>query len=162
MIVALPTARGWLLTLLAVGAVAVALVNVGLASAMAATAFCSIWLASLLMAQFSLWGIRVERLPNTAGYSGSELVLPLRVENRMTEERWAFRTVIQSPRRGERQLWGMGTARCGALVGRLDKLMSARFNRDLTDRFACSRKAGALVLARSAAWTAVRRRQVPG
>ena len=83
MIVALPTARGWLLTLLAAGAVAVALVNVGLASAMAATAFCSIWLASLLMAQFSLWGIRVERLPNTAGYSGSELVLPLRVENRM-------------------------------------------------------------------------------
>ena len=35
------------------------------------------------------------------------------------------------------------------LVGKLDKLMSARFNRDLTDRFACSRKAGEMLFGAS-------------
>ena len=35
------------------------------------------------------------------------------------------------------------------LVGRLDKLMSARFNKDLTDRFACSRKAGEMLFGKS-------------
>ena len=34
-------------------------------------------------------------------------------------------------------------------VGKLDKLMSARFNRDLTDRFACSRKAGEMLFGAS-------------
>ena len=35
------------------------------------------------------------------------------------------------------------------LVGRLDKLMSSRFNKDLTDRFACSRKAGEMLFGSS-------------
>ena len=97
-------------------------------------------LAGLLASLPAMLGCRVELRPRPGvverdGRAGWDLVvksrsrLPiarlsgrLRVENRMTGERWAFRTVIQSPRRGERQLWGMGTARCGALVGRLDRL----------------------------------------
>lgn len=35
------------------------------------------------------------------------------------------------------------------LIGRLDRVMSARFNRDLTDRFACSRKAGEMLFGAS-------------
>ena len=35
------------------------------------------------------------------------------------------------------------------LVGRLDKLMSSRFNAGLTDRFACSQKAGRCCLAKA-------------
>lgn len=97
-------------------------------------------LAGLLASLPAMLGCRVELRPRPGvverdGRAGWDLVvkscsrLPiarlsgrLRVENRMTGERWAFRTVLQSPRRGERQLWGMGTARCGALVGRLDRL----------------------------------------
>lgn len=35
------------------------------------------------------------------------------------------------------------------LVGRLDRLMSSRFDKDLTDRFACSRKAGEMLFGKS-------------
>ena len=35
------------------------------------------------------------------------------------------------------------------LVGRLDKLMSSRFNAGLTDRFACSQKAGEMLFGKS-------------
>ena len=35
------------------------------------------------------------------------------------------------------------------MVGRLDKLMSSRFDKDLTDRFACSRKAGQMLFGKS-------------
>ena len=35
------------------------------------------------------------------------------------------------------------------LVGKLDRIMSARFNKDLTDRFACSRKAGEMLFGSS-------------
>ncbi len=80
--IALPTARGRLLILMAFGAVCVALVNVGLATALAASAFCSLLAASFLMAQFSLYGIRVERKPNCDGVCGTEITLPLVVTNR--------------------------------------------------------------------------------
>ena len=51
---AFPTARGFLLILMTVGTVGVALVNVGLATALAASIFCSLLAASFLLAQFSL------------------------------------------------------------------------------------------------------------
>lgn len=80
--IALPTARGWLILAMTFGAVSVALVNVGLATALAASAFAAFWLASFVMAQCSVYGIRVTRGGNGDGVCGSELILPLTVTNR--------------------------------------------------------------------------------
>ncbi len=88
--IALPTARGGLLLLITLGAVGVALVNVGLATALAASAFCALLAASFVMAQFALIGIRVERRPNPEGVCGSEITLPLVVTNRSVFFRQAF------------------------------------------------------------------------
>ena len=66
--IALPTARGWLILAMTFGAVSVALVNVGLATALAASAFAAFWLASFVMAQCSVYGIRVTRGGNGDGY----------------------------------------------------------------------------------------------
>ena len=79
---AFPTARGFLLILMTVGTVGVALVNVGLATALAASIFCSLLAASFLLAQFSLYRIRIERRPNSDGFFGTEVALPLLVTNR--------------------------------------------------------------------------------
>lgn len=76
---AFPTARGFLLILMTVGTVGVALVNVGLATALAASIFCSLLAASFLLAQFSLyrivksvrsWRTRCRSVPGGAGANG--------------------------------------------------------------------------------------------
>lgn len=80
--IALPTARGWLILAMTLGAAGVALVNVGLATALAASAFAAFLLAAFVMAQCSVYGIRVERGGNGDGVCGGELILPLTVTNR--------------------------------------------------------------------------------
>ncbi len=87
MIVALPTSRGVLILLLTGGAVAVALINIGLATALAASSLAGLVLASFLMAQFSLYGLRLERRPNRDGSCNAEIELPLAIRNRT----WWFR-----------------------------------------------------------------------
>lgn len=96
--------------------------------------------AGLLASLPSMVGCRVELRPRPGmvergGRAGWEIMvtsrtrLPiarlrgrLRVENRMTGERWSFRVVLQGPRQGERQAWTVAAGRCGALSGRLDRL----------------------------------------
>lgn len=80
--IALPTARGWLILAMTLGAAGVALVNVGLATALAASAFAAFLLAAFVIAQCSVYGIRVERGGNGDGVCGGELILPLTVTNR--------------------------------------------------------------------------------
>ncbi len=80
--IALPTGRGLLLSVMTLVAVAVALVNVGLATALAATLFVAFYLASFLMAQCSLYFLRIERASNGDGFYGAPMSLPVVVTNR--------------------------------------------------------------------------------
>lgn len=87
MSLATPTPRGWLLTFLAAAAVAVSIVNVGLATALAASALVGLLTAGFLMAQFSLYGLRLERHPNRDAFAGQETAMPVTVFNRS----WRYR-----------------------------------------------------------------------
>lgn len=78
---AFPTVHGGLFVLAAVISLGVAYVNVGLASALVASFFSAVSLASFLMAQFSLYRIRVEREPMVDTACNTKTNLPLRITN---------------------------------------------------------------------------------
>lgn len=78
----LPTPRGIVFSLAAVGAIGVALINVGLGTALAAASLVGMVAASFLLALFSLYGFRVERSPSYDGERGTELNMPLVIHNR--------------------------------------------------------------------------------
>jgi uncharacterized protein (DUF58 family) len=78
----LPTPRGIVFSLAAVGAVGVALINVGLGTALAAASLVGMVVASFLLALFSLYGFRVERVPSHDGERGTDLNMPLAIRNR--------------------------------------------------------------------------------
>lgn len=78
---AFPTIHGGLFVLAAVISLGVAYVNVGLATALVAAFFSAVSLASFLMAQFSLYRIRVEREPMMDTTCNSKTNLPLRIIN---------------------------------------------------------------------------------
>ncbi len=82
MIWILPTPRGIVFSLAAVGAVGVALINVGLGTALAAASLVGMVCASFLMALFSLYGFRIRRAPCNDGQRGTGLNMPLVVSNR--------------------------------------------------------------------------------
>lgn len=77
----LPTPRGVFFTLAAAGGIGVALVNVGLGTALAAASLVGIVLASFLSALFSLYFIKVERAPSHDGSRGNDLPMPLVISN---------------------------------------------------------------------------------
>ena len=78
---AFPTIHGALFVLAAVISLGVAYVNVGLATALVASFFTAVSLASFLMAQFSLFRIRVEREPMMDTTCNTNTNLPLRITN---------------------------------------------------------------------------------
>ena len=78
---AFPTIHGALFVLAAVISLGVAYVNVGLATALVASFFSAVSLASFLMAQFSLFRIKVEREPMMDTTCNTKTNLPLRITN---------------------------------------------------------------------------------
>lgn len=78
---AFPTIHGALFVLAAVISLGVAYVNVGLATALVASFFTAVSLSSFLMAQFSLFRIRVEREPMMDTTCNTNTNLPLRITN---------------------------------------------------------------------------------
>ena len=79
--IALPTAHGILFLLATAASLGVAYVNVGLGSALAAAFFTGVSAASFLTAQFSLFGIRVEREDMADTACGSPANFPVRITN---------------------------------------------------------------------------------
>ena len=86
MIIAMPTKSGILLVIASLAAAGSAVMNVGFSSAMIASLLGAVTLSCFLMAQFSLYGIRVERKPNCDGVCGTEITLPLVVTNRFVKK----------------------------------------------------------------------------
>lgn len=78
----MPTPRGVFFSLAAVGAVGVALINVGLGTALAAASLVGIVCTSFLMALFSLYLVEVKRAPGSDGNRGCNLNMPLVIRNR--------------------------------------------------------------------------------
>lgn len=77
----LPTPRGVFFSLAAVGGIGVALINVGLGTALAAASLTGIVLSSFFIALFSLYFIKIERSPGRDGNRGSTLPMPLVITN---------------------------------------------------------------------------------
>ena len=82
MFIALPTLSGLLLLAASAAALGTALMNVGFATAIIAAILCSLTTASFLTAQFSLFGISVEREHAGDAPCGEPLLLPLILRNR--------------------------------------------------------------------------------
>ncbi len=80
--IAVPTANGWLFLLAALAASAVAVVNVGLATALAASLLSGFVLSSFLLAQCSMFHYSVKRERSFGGVCRELMALPVTVENR--------------------------------------------------------------------------------
>ena len=78
----LPTSRGTVFLFVTVGSVLVALVNVGLATALTASSLSGIVISSFLLAMFSLYGIEIKRVPNQDGERGRRVFMPITLSNR--------------------------------------------------------------------------------
>lgn len=81
MFIARPTSGGVIFLLLTLAAAGVAVMNVGLMTALCASALAGMWLSSFLIAQFSVGKLRVERLTAADVPGNSTAVLPLRIVN---------------------------------------------------------------------------------
>lgn len=82
MSLALPTVHGLIFLLAAGASLGVAIVNVGLASALVASCFCGFVIASFLMAQFALYGVSVRREKMADSSCGALADLQLEISNR--------------------------------------------------------------------------------
>ncbi len=82
MIMVLPTLRGVIFTFAALGSLGIALVNVGLGTALTAALLSGFVGASYIMALFSLFRLHVERRSNADGVADSKVVLPIVVSNK--------------------------------------------------------------------------------
>ena len=78
----LPTSRGVVFLFVTAGSVMVALVNVGLATALTASSLSGIVISSFLLAMFSLYGIEIKRVPNQDGERGRRVFMPVTLINR--------------------------------------------------------------------------------
>ncbi|MEI8246140.1 MAG: DUF58 domain-containing protein [Lentisphaerota bacterium] len=78
----LPTSRGVVFLFFTAGSVMVALVNVGLATALTASSLSGIVISSFLLAMFSLYGIEIKRVPNQDGERGRRVFMPVTLINR--------------------------------------------------------------------------------
>ena len=78
----LPTPRGTVFLFVTAGSVLVALVNVGLATALTASSLTGIVVSSFLLAMFSLYGLEIKRVPNQDGERGRRVFMPVTLVNR--------------------------------------------------------------------------------
>lgn len=81
MILPLPTLRGKILIILAIGNFAVAMVNANPATALIASLFFAIIISSLAFSFTSVSGLRVSREPSRDGIMGDPVLLPLKISN---------------------------------------------------------------------------------
>lgn len=81
MFIARPTHGGVIFLLLSCAAGGVAVMNVGLMTALCASALAGICIGSFIMAQFTFWGIKLQRLSGADVPGNSTAVLPLRITN---------------------------------------------------------------------------------
>ena len=97
--IALPTPHGTLFLLATAASIGVAYVNVGLGSALAAAFFTGVAAASFLTAQFSLFGIRVEREDMADAVCGSHANFPP-TQHLSRARGWSFPKKAGSSRTG--------------------------------------------------------------
>lgn len=81
MSIVLPTYRGCIMLVAALASLGIALVNVGLSTALTAATLLAIVSSSFLMALFSLAKLEVKRLNHRDGVRRDDLLLPLQVTN---------------------------------------------------------------------------------
>ncbi len=82
MSIVLPTYRGYIMLIAALASLGIALINVGLGTALTAAVMLAIVISSFLMALFSLSKLEVKRLNHRDGVRRDDLMLPLEVINR--------------------------------------------------------------------------------
>jgi len=82
MIIVLPTLRGVMFTFAALGSLGIALVNVGLGTALTCALLTGFVAASYIMALFSLFRVHVERRSNADGIAESKVNLPILIINK--------------------------------------------------------------------------------
>ena len=90
MIIVFPTLRGVMFTFAALGSLAIALVNVGLGTALTTALLSGFVAASYLMALFSLFRVHVERRSNADGVAESKVNLPVMIINKSLYYRQAI------------------------------------------------------------------------
>ncbi|QSH41247.1 DUF58 domain-containing protein [Lentisphaerota bacterium ZTH] len=86
----LPTMRGWVMIIAAFISIAIALVNVGLATALTASTLTGVVVSSFVLAALSMHKIKLERRPNPDGAQNSSVTLPVAVKNLS----WRFRQAM--------------------------------------------------------------------
>ena len=82
MIIVLPTLRGVMFTFAALGSLGIALVNVGLGTALTTALLIGFVAASYLMALFSLFRVHIERRSNADAMADSTVNLPIMIINK--------------------------------------------------------------------------------
>ncbi len=90
MIPVTPTVRGWILISAAFLSSAIALVNIGLATALTASALTGLLISSFVLAFFSMQKLKLERRANRDGIQSSRVSLPVVVKNLS----WRFRQAM--------------------------------------------------------------------
>ena len=90
MIIVLPTLRGVMFTFAALGSLGIALVNVGLGTALTTALLIGFVAASYLMALFSLFRVHVERRSNADAMADSTVNLPIMIINKSLYYRQAI------------------------------------------------------------------------
>ena len=81
MFIARPTYGGVIFLLLSCAAGGVAIMNVGLMTALCASVLAGVCIGAFVMAQFSFWGVKLQRLSAADVPGNSTAVLPLRITN---------------------------------------------------------------------------------
>jgi len=81
MSIVLPTYRGAIILVAAIASLGIALVNVGLGTALTAASMLAIVISSFIMALFSLSKLEVKRLNHRDGIRRDDLMLPLQITN---------------------------------------------------------------------------------
>ncbi|MFA7231279.1 MAG: DUF58 domain-containing protein [Victivallaceae bacterium] len=81
MILIMPTYRGVIFSFAALGSIAIALVNTGLATALTASCLVGFVASSFILAMFSLFSLELNRRANRDSVKGEKLQLPLSITN---------------------------------------------------------------------------------
>jgi uncharacterized protein (DUF58 family) len=82
MTIVLPTLRGLILIIAALGSLAVALINVGLGTALMCSLLIAFVVASYIMAFFSVSNLSIKRCSNADGLAGTKVILPIIIINK--------------------------------------------------------------------------------
>jgi uncharacterized protein (DUF58 family) len=90
-----PTYRGWIISFTALASLGIALINVGLGTALICACLSALVISSFIMTLFSLSKLEVKRLNHRDGERREELLLPLLVINHST---WRQQPMVVSER----------------------------------------------------------------